>query len=102
MFRRGTFSSRIYLQLNSLFFSKDVTTWDASDAEWFKIQEGGYDATKGWAATTQLYAANSVVDVTIPAQLKAGQYLLRHEIIALHAAFSYPGAQGMLVSSFDY
>jgi hypothetical protein len=30
---------------------------------------------------------------TIPSCLKKGYYLVRHEIIALHAAWAYPGAQ---------
>jgi len=30
---------------------------------------------------------------TIPACLKKGYYLVRHEIIALHASWTYPGAQ---------
>jgi hypothetical protein len=30
---------------------------------------------------------------TIPACLKNGHYLVRHEIIALHSAWAYPGAQ---------
>ena len=30
---------------------------------------------------------------TIPSCLKKGFYLVRHEIIALHAAYAYPGAQ---------
>lgn len=30
---------------------------------------------------------------TIPKCLKPGYYLVRHEIIALHSAYSYPGAQ---------
>jgi hypothetical protein len=30
---------------------------------------------------------------TIPSCLKKGFYLVRHEIIALHAAWQYPGAQ---------
>lgn len=36
---------------------------------------------------------NDGVDYTIPSCLKAGYYLVRHEIIALHAAYQYPGAQ---------
>jgi len=32
-------------------------------------------------------------DYTIPGCLRAGYYLVRHEIIALHAAWTYPGAQ---------
>lgn len=30
---------------------------------------------------------------TIPACLEDGNYLVRHEIIALHSAWAYPGAQ---------
>lgn len=32
-------------------------------------------------------------EYTIPSCLKPGYYLVRHEIIALHAAYTYPGAQ---------
>lgn len=35
----------------------------------------------------------AVVEYTIPACLADGFYLVRHETIALHAAYSYPGAQ---------
>lgn len=38
-------------------------------------------------------AGNSGVDYTIPACIKPGYYLVRHELIALHSAFGYPGAQ---------
>lgn len=33
------------------------------------------------------------VEYTIPACLESGYYLVRHETIALHAAWAYPGAQ---------
>lgn len=35
----------------------------------------------------------SAYTYTIPSCLKSGYYLVRHEIIALHAAWEYPGAQ---------
>lgn len=38
-------------------------------------------------------AGNKGIDYTIPSCLKPGYYLVRHEIIALHAAYEYPGAQ---------
>ncbi|KZT30031.1 lytic polysaccharide monooxygenase [Neolentinus lepideus HHB14362 ss-1] len=63
-----------------------------SDVIWFKIDEAGYEDGK-WAATEILSSQNSTWTVTIPSALKAGQYLIRHEIIALHEAGSYPGAQ---------
>lgn len=36
---------------------------------------------------------NAGVKYTIPSCLAPGYYLVRHEIIALHASYAYPGAQ---------
>ncbi|KAJ2711560.1 hypothetical protein H4R19_003191 [Coemansia spiralis] len=53
---------------------------------WFKIAEDGYDAsTKKWC-TQKLNDNKGYMDVTIPADLKPGNYLLRTELIALHEA----------------
>lgn len=49
--------------------------------------------TTNWAATTALTASGSVYTFTVPSYLASGQYIIRHEIIALHAAYTYPGAQ---------
>jgi hypothetical protein len=38
-------------------------------------------------------AGNAGVTYTIPSCLQSGFYLVRHELIALHASFAYPGAQ---------
>lgn len=74
--------------------STDVTKYSptGSDVIWFKIDEGGYSNGK-WAATDVLSAQNSTWTVTIPSSLAPGQYIVRHEIIALHQAQTYPGAQ---------
>jgi cellulase len=40
-----------------------------------------------------LIAQNNTVSVVIPASLKAGKYVLRNEIIALHTAGTVGGAQ---------
>lgn len=37
--------------------------------------------------------AGNSYSYTIPSCLAAGSYIVRHEIIALHAAWAYPGAQ---------
>ncbi|KAL5480820.1 hypothetical protein ACEPAI_9760 [Sanghuangporus weigelae] len=72
----------------------DITEWQpGTDAVWFKVAEAGKTADGKWAATDLLYADNSIAYFTIPASLKPGQYVVRHEIIALHSAFNYPGAQ---------
>lgn len=69
--------------------------WEpASEKVWFKVQEAGREGTSNnWAATSLMKADNEGIDYTIPSCLKPGYYLVRHEIIALHAAYSYPGAQ---------
>ncbi|KAG6856144.1 hypothetical protein H0H87_007149 [Tephrocybe sp. NHM501043] len=48
-------------------------------AVWFKVAEAGYEDGK-WAATDVLTADNSIYTFTIPANLKAGQYIVRHEM----------------------
>ncbi|KAJ0335310.1 hypothetical protein COL922a_009437 [Colletotrichum nupharicola] len=65
----------------------------AGSAVWFKVKEGSRDGTSNTWADTPLMVANSGYQYTIPSCLKPGYYLVRHEIIALHAAYSYPGAQ---------
>ncbi|ORY70902.1 endoglucanase IV precursor [Pseudomassariella vexata] len=65
-----------------------------STAVWFKVQESGRTGTSNtWGDTSLMTAGNAGVSYTIPSCLSAGNYLVRHEIIALHAAYSYPGAQ---------
>ncbi|KAF9461352.1 glycoside hydrolase family 61 protein F [Collybia nuda] len=72
----------------------DITKWNpGTSAVWFKVHELGKTSDGKWAATDLLTASKSIYTFTIPSKLKAGQYLIRHEIIALHAAYTYPGAQ---------
>ena len=40
-----------------------------------------------------MIANKGKVTFTIPECIPAGQYLMRHEMIALHGAENYPGAQ---------
>ncbi|KAK7742956.1 hypothetical protein SLS63_000524 [Diaporthe eres] len=65
-----------------------------TSAVWFKIAEGGRSGTSNtWGDSSLMVAGNAGVKYTIPSCLKAGYYLVRHEIIALHSAYAYPGAQ---------
>ncbi|KAG6919768.1 hypothetical protein DXG01_001607 [Tephrocybe rancida] len=71
-----------------------VADFDGQGAVWTKIYSSGLvdPATQEWA--TDIVNTNSGKhSVTLPSSLPAGQYLLRAEIIALHVASSYPGAQ---------
>ncbi|KXJ85854.1 glycoside hydrolase, partial [Microdochium bolleyi] len=62
---------------------------------WTKISQAGYisGSNPGNWATDTLIASNFSSTVKIPSRLKAGNYVLRHEIIGLHAAGSDNGAQ---------
>lgn len=60
-----------------------------SSAVWFKIDEAGRTGTSNvWGDTPLMSNGNAGYTYTIPTCLKAGYYLVRHEIIALHAAVS--------------
>ncbi|OJJ61479.1 hypothetical protein ASPSYDRAFT_148011, partial [Aspergillus sydowii CBS 593.65] len=61
---------------------------DKTTLKFFKIDEGGYDGDQ-WA-TNKLIQQGASWDITIPKDLKAGNYVLRHEIIALHSTTNGP------------
>lgn len=63
------------------------------DAVWFKIAEDGKHADGTWGVTALTKANSPGYTYTIPACLKAGSYIVRHELIALHNAAQYPGPQ---------
>ncbi|KAI2465226.1 carbohydrate-binding module family 1 protein [Annulohypoxylon bovei var. microspora] len=71
-------------------------TVDKTTLEFFKIDEVGLldDSTAPgtWGSDT-LIANNMTWLVQIPSTIKAGNYVLRHETIALHSAGSTNGAQ---------
>ncbi|KAF7197980.1 Endoglucanase-4 [Pseudocercospora fuligena] len=69
---------------------------DKTTLEFFKISQGGLidgSASPGKWASDELIANNNSWAVTIPTGIAAGNYVLRHEIIALHSAGDANGAQ---------
>lgn len=74
----------------------DCTTLAKTDLDFFKIAGAGLvdDATApgNWATDT-LIANNNSWTIQIPADLAEGNYVWRHEIIALHSAEESGGAQ---------
>ncbi|KAH7120901.1 endoglucanase-4 [Dendryphion nanum] len=71
----------------------DYATATPEALKWVKIEEAGYSAqTKSWAAV-DLIKTNNTWTTTVPSTLKAGKYVFRHEIIALHGAGELNGAQ---------
>jgi hypothetical protein len=59
---------------------------------WFKIQQDGLGADGVWG-TERVINGQGKHRITIPKCIEPGQYLLRAEMLALHSAGSYPGAQ---------
>jgi len=74
----------------------DCATVDKTTLEFFKIAEKGIvdnTAAPGTWASDQLIANNNSWSITIPSTIAPGNYVLRHEIIALHSAGNADGAQ---------
>lgn len=74
----------------------DCTTVDKTSLEFFKIAGVGLadDSTlPGTWATDQLISNNNSWVIQIPSELASGNYVWRHEIIALHSAEESDGAQ---------
>ncbi|KAK8000468.1 glycosyl hydrolase family 61 [Apiospora arundinis] len=72
------------------------TSADPSSLEFFKVAEAGLvdgSAAPGKWASDDLMKAGNKWTVTVPADLAAGEYVLRHEMIALHEGNREGGAQ---------
>uniref|UniRef100_A0A0W0FGZ4 AA9 family lytic polysaccharide monooxygenase n=1 Tax=Moniliophthora roreri TaxID=221103 RepID=A0A0W0FGZ4_MONRR len=65
------------------------STADAASLDWFKIDEAGLitgNLVDGLWAQGQLVSNNNSWTTVIPASLRAGEYMLRHELIAIHTS----------------
>jgi len=65
--------------------------FDAINAQWFKIQQQARRQDGNW--TQQDLMDGGVASASIPSNLAPGNYLVRHEIIALHLAQTLGGAE---------
>ncbi|KAJ3525159.1 hypothetical protein NMY22_g10693 [Coprinellus aureogranulatus] len=66
--------------------------FDSKKAKWFKIDQQGYAGNSGDWVQKKLMSRKTV-DVKIPDNVAPGNYLIRHEIIALHIADKFQGAE---------
>ncbi|KAL9053289.1 MAG: hypothetical protein Q9162_004840 [Coniocarpon cinnabarinum] len=73
----------------------DCTTVDKTKLEFVKVDAVGLvtPGQTGTWATDNLIAANNSWTMTIPESIAPGNYVARHEIIALHSAGQADGAQ---------
>jgi hypothetical protein len=65
--------------------------FDTQTAKWFKIQQAGRRSDGLWKQ--QDLFEGKTVTTTIPPNLPAGNYMLRHEILALHLAQNVGGIE---------
>jgi hypothetical protein len=66
------------------------TSANPASLDWFKIDGGGVlsgTVANGEWASGQMIAQNSSWTSTIPASLPNGEYMIRHETLALHARY---------------
>ncbi|RDB20047.1 putative endo-beta-1,4-glucanase D [Hypsizygus marmoreus] len=80
-----------------VYVAKAPTTaasFNGQGAVWTKIYSSGLlNPTSQQWATDVVNTSGGKHSVKIPASLPAGEYLIRGEVVALHVASSYPGAQ---------
>ncbi|KAL1945871.1 hypothetical protein VTO73DRAFT_1873 [Trametes versicolor] len=80
------------------------TSATPSSLNWFKIEHSGLlsgNLPNGQWAQGQLIANNNSWTTTIPASLKAGEYFLRHELLAIHTSNQpqfYPECAQLIVT----
>ncbi|CAE6503997.1 unnamed protein product [Rhizoctonia solani] len=65
--------------------------FDASKGDFFKVHQEGQEGSKWYVE--RLMKLGTTMDVPIPKELEDGDYIMRHEIIALHLADSKGGAE---------
>ena len=68
-------------------------TQNPSDVEFFKIHETTYDPKSGTWGNDVLRKNNMTWKVQIPSDIKPGDYIIRHELIALHYGERDNGAE---------
>jgi hypothetical protein len=66
---------------------------DVAKAKFFKIHEVGQKQDGSWFQLDLFNNDDATVDMTLPNNLPAGEYLIRHEIIALHLGGDVGGAE---------
>ncbi|KAL7278167.1 hypothetical protein ACG7TL_008140 [Trametes sanguinea] len=71
--------------------STGCASFDSANAKWFKIQEDGLHSDGTWAMNT-IYQGKPA-EIQLPSNIAPGEYLIRHEILALHTAMSLGGAE---------
>ncbi|CAG8628788.1 5892_t:CDS:2 [Acaulospora colombiana] len=73
--------------------SEGCANFDSANAQFFKIGELGRKPEGGYYMADLTGEFNKTLSVTLPKNLPAGQYLIRHELIAMQLGMSPGGAE---------
>lgn len=76
----------------SMTYLAPSTSEDPTKLDFFKIDHAGLLKDGTWI-TDSIRKHNNSYTVKVPSDLKAGKYVLRHELLALHVAAQKNGAQ---------
>lgn len=90
--RAPTWTSTACTFTNHFFTTGDCTTLTPSALRWSKISQSAIVSPGTWVTDT-LIENNFKVSTVLPAKLAPGNYVIRHEIIALHGGQNVNGAQ---------
>lgn len=69
----------------------DCSSVDPSSLSYFKIDHAGYE--DGVWISDKIIANNNSYSLKLPEDIAPGNYIIRHELLALHSAFESMGAQ---------
>lgn len=67
-----------------------IASNNAAGDGWFKVWDEGYDETAGKWCINKLIENDGHLSVTVPSDIEEGYYLVRPELLALHAAQDSP------------
>jgi hypothetical protein len=68
-------------------------TFDSANAQFFKIAEQGRKEDGQWTMADLTTGPEATTKVTLPSTLPAGEYLIRHELIAMQLGMTEGGAE---------
>lgn len=77
----------------AVYMKKVSSATDSNNAAgdgWFKIWESVYDSENDKWGTTKMIENNGHISVRVPEDIEGGYYLVRTELLALHAATANP------------
>jgi len=85
------------------YYDSDLGSVNVNELEFFKIAQDTVDDSGVWANEHMINNNNMTWTATIPADIRPGRYIIRHEIAALHfSVTSSPGFEFLPIAAQFY